>query len=165
MASVEAGDEAGALSDLREMLSRGDTEVDAARTRHGCSALWIAASSGLHRIAQELLMAGADPNAASEDGEAALVAAAGDGDELMCQLLLEAGADPFAAVAKGKRLMGWRNARPGQTARELAEAIGFGGLASYLAEWERRHRASAEREALEGFCEAPAAQGARPRGI
>lgn len=68
---------------------------------------WLsAAAQGDEALVRALLAAGADVNAASEDGETALVRAASKGHLHIVQLLLEAGADPNARREDGFNALG-----------------------------------------------------------
>ena len=62
----------------------------------------LAAASGHLEVARVLLDAGADHNAASQDGLTALIAAARHGHLEVVQLLLEAGSDKKVATQGGE---------------------------------------------------------------
>jgi ankyrin repeat protein len=66
------------------------------------SALRRAAANGFSAFVQQLLLAGADPNAVDRDGESALVAAVRNGDLSVIAMLLEKGADPNATDSLGR---------------------------------------------------------------
>ena len=63
--------------------------------------MYSAAALGYLEVVQVLLEAGADKNAATQDGETALMAAARDGHLEVVQVLLDAGADKNAAKQNG----------------------------------------------------------------
>ncbi len=65
----------------------------------GASALWAAASNGRSECVQQLLTAGCDVNACTDDGRSALDVATAEGHADVVQDLLLAGATPSHAAA------------------------------------------------------------------
>jgi len=96
LARVKAGDACG----VADLLSQGDPP-DAERDACSRTPLLWAADSGNAELVALLLAAGADVNAADEDGGTALLHAALCGHELAARALLHAGADACARDAEG----------------------------------------------------------------
>lgn len=89
-----------------ELLERGRPDVNA-RNAQGEAPLHRAVETGMKRLAQALLAAGADPRARTKNGETALHLAALHPEPDFTDLLLRAGADLYARNADGESALYW----------------------------------------------------------
>jgi hypothetical protein len=89
-----------------ELLERGRPDVNA-RNAQGEAPLHRAVETGMKRLAQALLAAGADPRARTRNGETALHLAALHPEPDFTDLLLRAGADLYARNADGESALYW----------------------------------------------------------
>jgi ankyrin repeat protein len=103
------------------LIARGANVRARARNPMAVEPLHSAAAADETRIAELLLHAGADPDAAQEGGFVALHAAAQNGNEELVGLLLDAGADMSRATDDGR------------TAKQIAREAGHARLADSLA--------------------------------
>jgi uncharacterized membrane protein YfcA len=98
-----------AISDHQEAAALalvGKTDVNA-RDAKGDTPLHRAVETGMRRLTQSLLAAGADPQARTRNGETALHLAALHPDPDFADLLLAANADPRAQNADGESPLHW----------------------------------------------------------
>jgi ankyrin repeat protein len=103
------------------LIARGADVRARARNPMGVEPLHSAAAADQTRIAEMLLHAGADPDAAQEGGFVALHAAAQNGNDELAGSLLDAGADISITADDGR------------TAAEIAREAGHTSLANSLA--------------------------------
>jgi ankyrin repeat protein len=95
--------EAGNVSELRRLLSRGGTGAAATEETHGYTPLMLAAQRGNCQAMAILLDAGADPNAQTRAGQSSLGIAAAWGQESAVRYLLSRGARP-SGVTRAHRV-------------------------------------------------------------
>ena len=135
-----------------ELVARKAGDLDA-RDANGDTALHRAVETGMPRLTQSLLAAGADPQARTKNGETALHLAALHVEPEFTDLLLAARADPKLQNADGESPLHWaaltghivvvqrllaRGADPraksrnGQTARDFARREGHAEIAKLL---------------------------------
>lgn len=105
---------------VKLLLSRGARVNDASRNRMRVAPLHSALAGSDSAIADLLLSAGADVNAAQADGYTPLHEAAQNGDQAMVERLVAAGADPQAGLDDGS------------TPADSARRAGHGPLAEWL---------------------------------
>jgi len=135
-----------------ELVERKQADLGA-RNANGDTPLHRAVETGMRKLTQSLLAAGADPQARTRNGETALHLAALHVEPEFTDLLLAAGADPKSQNADGESPLHWaaltghivvaqrllaRGANPraksrnGQTARDFARREGHAEIAKLL---------------------------------
>ena len=92
--------EAGKRKFVEALLDRG-ANVNA-RSRGGCTPLWVATQFARNDIAELLLDRGACVDAANDGGRTALMSAGMRGNQPLVELLLERGANPQLTVGNDK---------------------------------------------------------------
>jgi ankyrin repeat protein len=89
-----------------ELVEKRQADFEA-RNPAGDTVLHRAVETGMRRLLQALLAAGADPRARTKNGEAALHLAALHPEPVFTDLLLAAGADPRVSNADGESPLHW----------------------------------------------------------